>query len=592
MRPRLLADVRFVRSGDGVFIRGDQSECTITGEHSFDWLAKLAPYLNGRHTLDELTEALSADRSDLVRRLVGQLAAQRFVMDERAVESHELSDQEQAIYAPEIAYIGYAFDSAEHRFERVRRARIAVVSTGTAGPVVAALIEAGLGSGWRDVRVAGYPEPGLSAAVEAGRRDDAQRVRECGEVPGDCDVVLQVHQGADRGELLRVGGRCEAAGQALGQVWVRPDEAWLAGVSAKPSSSCWWRVTGPRDAGPGPEPGECWMTGAVPAVVAAQAALSCFEHLTGLAAPAEEQVLTRIDLRTLDTRRHRVRPWRLTVGPAASGDAAGELTASALLDRAASYLGSRTGVLGKLDEGSLSQSPQRVCQATISDPLGLLPSWAPSPVVMGWGQDARSARLRALLAGLATYQALLEEEKPSVPYQAPAGVGAGLSWPAAVAAGLAQQCERLLDAAAPDGSPAAVLLDDPGVARLAGLLDAAGETIKLRDLTSVLGIPAYATADMSPACGTTPAVAMSRLLERALLAWQAATTGQPGYAGQPGPMARWADCYLPQDGPGSAVEMFTRALTDAGRPPAISVLGRDTEVAELLPFVARVTCGE
>ena len=508
MRPRLLPDVRFVRYAEGVYVHGDLGACTITGEHSYEWLSRLAPYLTGEHTLGELTESLSDERRELVEQLVGALAEQRFVADARDERPHALDDEERDVYAPEIAYIGYAHDSAEHRFERLRKARIAVAVTGTAGageedegtegigPVVAALIEAGLGSGWRDVRVTGVPAAGLSAAVEAGRRDAAQQVLACEEVPGDADVVLHVHQGEDSAALTRISeqrsqaahGKTAHGKTAHGQVWVRGDEAWLTPVSDAAAAPYWRRLAGwpPTQE----EPGTCLLTGPVPMVVAAQAALSCFEYLTGLAGnPADEStgdtstsgksatnksaenitedhaadlVMTRVDLRTLDTSRHRPRPLRLRptaaavtvgaglrrlarrllgagcwsadcrhadywsarlLGTGGAAPAAASATAGDLLARAAGFIGQRTGVLGELDEGGLVQVPWRVCAATISDPLGVLPSWAPAPKVFGWGPDRETARVRALLAGLAGYQALLAAERPAVPYVAPTGVG-------------------------------------------------------------------------------------------------------------------------------------------------------------------------
>jgi hypothetical protein len=592
MRPRLLADVRFAKSPDGVYVEGDQGACTIRGGHSHEWLSALAPYLTGEHTLAELTVELSDERKAMVEQLVGALAEQRFLADAADELPHGLSAGELSVYGPEIAWIGYAHDSPGHRFERLRRARVAVVVTGEAGPTAAALLQAGLGSGWKDVRVSGAPVAGLSAAIAAGRRDAAQSVRDCEGVPDDADVVLQVHQGEDPADLIAVPGLIVAGGRSgragVGQVWVRGDEAWIAPVSDRVAASCWRRVACWPP--PSEQPGADCLTGPVPAVVAAQAVLSCFEYLTGMVGPAADLMLARIDLRTLDTRRHHVWPLRLDVGDAEGEIPPAVLAIEDLLERAASYVDRRTGVLGELRDGALAQVPLRVCGATVSDPAGRLPSWAPRPRVFGWGPDQQAARVRALLAGLATYQSLLEDTQPSVPYIAPVGVAAGLSWPQAVAAGLAQHCERLLRRHDTGGFPAVPLVDDPQVTRLAGLLAAAGERVIVRDLTGELSMPAYAAGDCAAACGLTAEAAMGRALGRMLLAWQARTEGQPDYAD---PVPRWADdlCGNGQDAE-AAVEAFTRALADAGREPVVSALGRDAEVAGLLPFVTRVTCDD
>ncbi|MCO6006960.1 YcaO-like family protein [Actinoallomurus purpureus] len=550
------------------------------------WLSRLVPYLTGERTLGELTESLSAERRALVERLVGLLAEQRFVVDARADEPHALSAEESAVYAAEIAFIRYGFDSAEHRFERLRRARIVVVATGPAGPVPVALVEAGLGSGWRDVRTVVAAD--LSAAIERCRRDGAQTVRAAAGIPDDADVVLHVHSGEAVDDLLEVARVCERGDIALGQIWVREDEAWTTPVSDVEAASYWRRLTGlPHD--PDGE-GVDWLTGPVPAVVAAQAALSCFEYLTGMTSPPVQPAMIRVDLRTLDTRRHRVYPFvqasdsggRNKPGSLVSGK---RLEAEELRERASSHVNPRVGVLGGLDEGDLVQTPLSMCRATVSDPRGVLPSWAPAPRVVGWGPDRQTARLRALLAGLATYQALAEEERPVVPYRAPIGVAAGLSWSQAVAAGLAQHCEAFLCRSGDGAFPIVPALADPEVGRLVGLLEAAGERPEIRDLTTELGVPAYAAGNARPACGASPVAAMRRALERLLLAWQARTERGPCYAD---PVSYWGD----EEEAEAAVEVFTRALADVGRAPAISVLGRDREVARLLPYVVRVDCDE
>jgi hypothetical protein len=55
MRPRLLDDVCYVEVEDGVYVQSELDACTLTGRHSYTWLA---PYLTGGHTLEELTASL------------------------------------------------------------------------------------------------------------------------------------------------------------------------------------------------------------------------------------------------------------------------------------------------------------------------------------------------------------------------------------------------------------------------------------------------------------------------------------------------------------------------------------------------------
>ncbi|WP_157429456.1 hypothetical protein [Actinomadura oligospora] len=606
---------------EGVFLESDRGACTIAGEHGYAWLSRLAPFLTGEHTLRELTGPLSPDRRDLVEKLVGALAEHRFVVDARVEEPHGLSAAEQETYAPEIAFIRYGFDSAERRFERLRQATVSLTGS---GPVLAALLRAGLNSGWRLVRLTdvGAEPIDLVAEVAASRRDPDQMVliNASGRIWDDTDVVLQVHDGDRTDELESMATACARHGVALGQLWVRPDEAWMTSVgTADSASSCWRRITGlPQHAAK--DDGD-WLTGTVPTVLVAQTALSCFEHLTGMtdtpsasasaastdAASADvgptASTVTRIDLRTLDTRRHRVYPYSGLHDTSPNVASLPPLAADDLLERVAEYVDARTGVLGTLDSGDMAQSPLRVCQATVSDPQGALPPWSTGPSVIGWGDTASAARLRAVLAGLATYQALAGSQHARAPYAAPIGVAAGLSWPQAVAGALAQHCQVLLRQNDPTDFPAVAAPPDVRVAQLVALLDAAGEQVEIRDLSDVLDLPAYMVGTASsltttaqqhgritmtyaaPACGADPATAMCAALERALLAWQSRTERQPWYADPP---SRWYEDDEADDGTTERfADAMTEALARAGHRLTVLPLAHDAQVARLLPFMAQ-----
>ncbi|MEU7837743.1 hypothetical protein [Nonomuraea sp. NPDC049129] len=640
MRPRLRDDVRYVPCDEGAYIHADHGACTLKGAQAYELLKKLAPYLTGEHSLTELTAALPADRRLMVVRLVETLAGQGFVVDAADEEPHGLSECERRIYAAEIAFIRYRLASAERRFERLREARVTLAGH---GPVLLALLEAGLVSGWRQVRVAAPAEEAakLEQAAARARRDEAQRVRVDPAPPlwADADVVFQI--GTETADLLATAQACPA-GVSLGQILLRPTEAWIVGPGPAASAvSCWLRLGG-LPYHDEHDDGTDLLAGPVPAVLVAQPALSCFARLTGLAEGQQgHATATRVDLHTLEMCRHRVVPWTSAVpyrdgrvvsalgveGGDADGlratverlQAAEPISPEELLERATRYVDPRTGLLGTLDEEDLVQVPVSVCRAVVSDPRRILPSWAPAPRVVGWGRDRRTARVRALLAACATYGVLTAENAemwgfepltgrtrrvPAPVFSAagrpPIGVGAGLSWSAALAAGLRSHAEMLLDTDSTTGewSRTEVLPDthvtvgarvspddvaDAEVAYLLALLRTAGERLEIRDLTGVLQIPAYAVAcgsAISMACASTPVLALRDAVERALLAWQARTARQPAY-GDPVP-SWWAGEEPPE------WKLLAEALQAAGHVPVVVPMHQDAAAVELLPYVVRV----
>lgn len=598
-----------------------------------------------------------------MQELAETLSEQRFVVAAVGDEPPLLDAEEQQVYAAEIASIRGGLDSAQRRFQRVRTARIVLVGE---GPVVDALLATGLRWGWCHVRVLApaTQAEALREVVVTTRRDPKQSVRlqpwphvrsaEDREWPVDiadaADVVLQVCGEARRLDMIAVSRACAGSGTALGQVLVGADEAWLTPVGPPDevqAESCWRRLAALRGTDADTSSGQEWLVGPVPGAVAAQLARSCFSYLTApQALPTPQRApqppqLTRVDLRTLVTQTHRVRPHPLA-GPqppateadtrALIADLAGgdPVEAADLLDRAAGFIDARTGLLGVLDEEELTQVPLSVCRASVSDPYGVLPAWAPPPSVLGWGNDRTTARLRALLAALAAYGTLATEcvteqqwglelatgvlravptmaaypvlRGAPLPYRAPVGAVAGRCWSDAIAAGLRAHCEALLVARSEPGgrgfpqreaTEMVAETADEQATQLLNLLHAADQRVRVTDLSGVLGLPAFAFrtgADpVVVTCAATVAEALRDGLERTVLHWQAHFGGQPAPQVSP---ARWpVELQAPQTGGPDAdarCRVLSSVLSLAGHVPVAVPISQDRQARSLLPYVVQV----
>jgi hypothetical protein len=414
---------------------------------------------------------------------------------------HGLSAPELAEYAPEIAFIGSGHDSAEWRFQQVREARILLCGH---GPVLTALAEDGLRSGWGRLRVlAGPGDTSLRHAAERARRDDGQQVIVELLRPdqaddwllydriADADLVVHVASG-DRAEtLVKTARMCADLGVALAQVLTRGADVWVTPVHAHDhvlAESGWrWLAASSTD-----EPAEVpWLTGPVPSLIAARVVLACFGHLTEMGAAGAEThpetrnggMMTRIDLRNLDTSVHwfHRHPGNEPTGAAdatATRDlisalrAAEPVTPAELLQRTRLFEDPHLGPLRSLGEDDLPQTPLALCRATVSDPYDRRPPAAGPEPVIAWGADREAARVRAVLGALATYRSLVAGHdsgrdggdlvwgmdlltgamrrlpRPGTgstgePYPAAPGVAAGLCWDEAVEAGLLAHLEAL-----------------------------------------------------------------------------------------------------------------------------------------------------
>ncbi|WP_129842989.1 hypothetical protein [Streptomyces sp. RFCAC02] len=625
MRPRLRQDVRFAEGTDGdVLVHGDNGSCTLRGRGAYPLLTRLAPLLTGERTLDDLTRGLPGPTRDVITGLVDALAAQDFVVDARPDRPHTLSDAETRTYADEIAFIAHAVDSPEHRFERVRRARLVLVAHApAAGAVLDALVGAALTAGWRDVRVAGADPLRVEDIARRARRDPAQSVR---ALPADTDpfaalpgtVVLQV--ATETADLVDGCRACHRGGAALGQLLLHPTEAWLTEVgppARTQAESGWLRLTPPAAGGQAaPE----LLTGSVPALLAGRLTLAAFSHVTGLDRPrpadgSPAAVLVHVDLHSLDSVPHRVVPHPSAVAVTAparrspSGDAeirarVAELAslppvpAEELLRRAAPLVDARTGLLRLLDEDDLPQIPLAVCRAALADRA--------APTLLGWGTDRTEARARAVMSALAAHgvasvdggSVLGVEPDTGRPRAVPAkalravagtGVAGGATWADALAAALRGAYEGVLAervaAAGPTGLPPAAPLHDGltgRAAELRRLLAAAGAEPSVRDLTPPLGLPAFAFLQagrtVALTCAATPDDAVADGLERVLARWQ---TGDGAATAGPVPWPVGGD-------PAAAVPVLAEALRRAGRVPVAVPLAD----GHALPFTVAVVSAD
>ncbi|AFU03747.1 hypothetical protein [Nocardia brasiliensis] len=553
MRPRLHPAVRYVACPDGVYLFGDRGARTLRGARAFDWLSRLEPYLNGSFELEELTAALPAEQRSTVEGMVSALHEHGFVTDAQGDLPHHLSEADLRIYAREIAFLACAIDAPEHRFQRHREARVTVLGSAGTERVVTAVVAAGVRSGWANVCVgtAGRAEDEVLRAVDTARRDEHQRVALTPDPElRDTDVVLQI---ADTtAELTSFAQQCPDD-VALAQLLIGSEEAWITEAGTPADISCWKRLRANRRGPTAPGPNR-WLTGPVPAILAAHLVLGVFRHRTGLSAlpaptPGGPRV-TRVDLRTLDMTVHRVTPIHAVAEhdsppPGRYDNLAA--TPDELLTRAALLVDEYTGALSAFGEGDLPQFPLSHCRATVSDPAEVIPFPASLPSVTGWGPDQHTSRTRTVLRALAVHAWLTAPAISAVDLVTgrtlarPArsardranplaiGVAAGLTRSAAVEWGLRQQCEALLlerRAEWTARSPLAddrIPLDDNGV-RLLHQLDVVGSKTTVLDLGDILGVPAYAVRTAHGhevvSCATTAQDALRGGMERALLAWQ------------------------------------------------------------------------
>jgi ribosomal protein S12 methylthiotransferase accessory factor YcaO len=456
-RLKLRDDAYWAASPTGVAILTHQGTVTLTGASVARWFERLAPFLDGGHTLAELTASLPPERRQRVKEIVTILLDRGVVRTVGDDSPHSLAAPDVATYQAELEFIGYFQDSAATAFARYRASAALVLG---AGRLLPAVVRASLRSGLRDVRVVVTPDaPTDTAALgacaeQARRRDGAQRLDwHAAALGGAGDPAAALVRMLDGAELVvhacdapvvaraRLLDRlCAQRGIPLVQAMADGGEVWLSpagrvGADSPGASDGWQRraalakavkaVNSGADVGTpwaGPPTAEAADPATAATVVANQLVHDLFRYATGLRPPPRRPQLTRIDLGTMASREYRFLTHPFSVPATASTEAeflgrVRELDTGQPLDaeefsrRAATCTDARLGVFGEITERGFAQLPMHVCQTVVSDPVGLLGPGTAAPVVTGTGVGFAAARCQAALRALETYASLMVDPR-------------------------------------------------------------------------------------------------------------------------------------------------------------------------------------
>jgi putative thiazole-containing bacteriocin maturation protein len=132
-----------------MYLRNKRQSLSLKGTAIYQWFLALEPYLDGRHTLDEIVEDLEPAQQAVVHSIVSTLLEHGFLRDCSQDPPHTLTDDTLSTYASEIAYIESCGGSAA-TFEQFRSQRALVIGSGL---TVLAFVQATLQVGIREITI-------------------------------------------------------------------------------------------------------------------------------------------------------------------------------------------------------------------------------------------------------------------------------------------------------------------------------------------------------------------------------------------------------------------------------------------------------
>ncbi|QUQ68704.1 YcaO-like family protein [Kutzneria sp. CA-103260] len=430
MKPQLARDAYFAPVPDGVYWLTNKGPVTLTGKTIAAWIDRLAPFLDGQRSLDDLVAHLPADRGAFVSDVVRTLHERGLVKD---VATRGLPpDQVLAPHAAEVHFIDDFADTAVLRFVRYRNCPTVVIG---AGRSLVACAAAGPRSGMDNVTVMVTDDCATDLDELRGvlgssrsRRRGVERLVVGEPEPGRFEQMIAgatvvVHV-SDRVSLARtrvLTRICHQSGTRLLQVVMTGAEAWIDPLPSMGRGD--WDDARLRLSLPEQEDDTEPPTPDAAAVLADHVVHRVFQEVTGLADTDDVRPrLARFDLRTLRTTYHRVLPhpfagsarpqtadeFRHNVNRLSRGPRLDEETFSR---RAAELVDDRLGPFRAIGERDFAQLPLHVSEVTVADPVCLPGERRALIPVIAAGPDFAAARHRAAVRAFAVHGSLFVDPR-------------------------------------------------------------------------------------------------------------------------------------------------------------------------------------
>lgn len=428
MKPQLARDAYFAPVPDGVYWLTNKGPVTLTGKTIAAWIDRLAPFLDGQRSLDELVAHLPEDRGAFVSDVVRALHERGLVKD--AAARGLPPDRVLAPHAAEVHFIDDFVDTAVVRFVRHRNCPTVLIG---AGRSLVACAAAGPRSGMDNVTVVVTDDcatdlDDLAGVLGGSRRRGVDRLvvgepepdRFAAMVAG-ATVVVHVSDRASPARARFLTRICHQSGTRLVQVVMTGAEAWIGPLPS--TGRVGWDDARLRLSLPEREHVAEPPTPDAAAVLADHVVHRVFREVTGLADTDDVRPrLARFDLTTLRTTYHRVlpHPFAGSARPQTADEfrhAVNLLSRGPRLDeesfsrRAAELVDDRLGPFRAIGERDFAQLPLHVSEVTVADPVSLLGERREPVPVIAAGPDFAAARYRAAVRAFAVHGSLFVDPR-------------------------------------------------------------------------------------------------------------------------------------------------------------------------------------
>ncbi|HEU5377614.1 MAG TPA: TOMM precursor leader peptide-binding protein [Ktedonobacteraceae bacterium] len=450
IRPKLKHTMAYMLSDEGLLFVEEDMCLRLKGKAVSRWFCHLGPYLDGKHTLEELCQGFDPSLRENIAKLVHRLIAKGVLKNAPPEEPGLVTETVYEQFHPQIELLDHLVDTPQQRFKKFRESCILLLGDGDA---YLALGNSLLRNGLKHLFLALPPQIDLGEK-EKYMQSFAARLKQLSQsgveaavssidysqvsLPGGLrpyDIVVYCSENGSLKELFELNRRCLAEGVSFlpayifaGQVFIGPfvtpsaqAPCWLCAqmrLTAQSESAygkLFWQSLALSD---GPGSTEEWIPLPVTRILGNNLAFELFMQLSGAALPGSGSKITIQDIETLESSseplvQHPLCPVCSCYDEDAdlrclqaivAGTYDRQMTTRELMEKMSLLIAPRAGLFSAFSDQNGEQVPLRYTTLGMGSPLF---SQTGRHIPAYSTEDLQEARLSALLEGVRHYSMTL-----------------------------------------------------------------------------------------------------------------------------------------------------------------------------------------
>ncbi|WP_156288263.1 putative thiazole-containing bacteriocin maturation protein [Oceanobacillus salinisoli] len=433
MRLKVKRDTFFIPDGNGgAYFRNNLCSFHIEGKTIYQWIEKLIPLFNGRHTLQDLTDGLPNQYRDHVYKIADMLYSNGFVRDISRDHPHQLPKEVYKKYASQIELLDNLSESGAYRFQSYREAKVLAIGSGSFFvSLISALLESGLPKFDMVITDSAVTnKQRLKELVANARKTDLKvnvneiTFKEDGEsfwreIIQPFDWILYISQEGEIEELQVLHSICREEKKCLLPAMII-QQAGIAGPLVYPEEDgCWesaWRRVHRNVLQKDPKLHTFSSTAG--ALLANVIVFKLFKAITGLEEKQNPQLFL-LNLETLEGNWHSFIPHPLVTGSVSAKwvrnlnlllkQNSNKNELDGVLHYFSSLTSTVTGIFHVWEEGDLKQLPLAQCRVKVADPISEEPAEL-LPEIICTGLTHEEACRETALTGIEAYLSQMKSQ--------------------------------------------------------------------------------------------------------------------------------------------------------------------------------------